>query len=325
MTNPHCAGCRPVRTDNNDALQIKDKRRRLMNVIRNTLLAAVTATSLLGSAWADTTGAAGSSATSATSATLATAGASGASGTPAFKPEVGQAGKDVVWVPTPQSLVDAMLDMAGLTPDDYLFDLGSGDGRTVITAAKRGARAHGIEYNHDMVVVSKRAADAAGVADQATFEQGDIFESDFSDATVISLFLLPNLNLKLRPTILDMAPGTRVVSNSFDMSDWEPDDKVRVDEADCNAYCRGYLWIVPAKVEGSWNLDDGATLALNQKFQMLEGSLTQGGVSAMLTNARMNGTEIRFDAGGVTYTGTVDGNRMAGTTDEGDSWSATRG
>src|SRR5690606_33403197 len=158
------------------------------------------------------------------------------------------------WVPTPQSLVDAMLDMAELTADDYLIDLGSGDGRTVITAAKRGARAHGIEYNPDMVEISKRAAEAEGVADRATFEQADIFESDFSDATVISLFLLPNLNLKLRPIILDMAPGTRVVSNSFDMSDWEPDDKVHVQESDCNAYCRGYKWIVPAKVEGTWAL-----------------------------------------------------------------------
>lgn len=273
-----------------------------MTALRKTLIAALASAALMGSAWADEKPAA-----------------------PEFAPEVGQAGKDVVWVPTPQSLVDAMLDMAELTPDDYLIDLGSGDGRTVITAAKRGAKAHGIEYNPDMVKISQQAAEAEGVADQATFVQGDIFESDFSDADVISLFLLPNLNLKLRPIILDMAPGTRVVSNSFDMSDWEPDDKVRVEEADCNAYCRGYKWIVPAKVEGDWKLNNGATLALTQTFQKLDGSLEDQGVSAPISEARMTGTEITFDVDGITYTGTVDGDRMEGQTDGGEAWSASRG
>src|SRR5687767_9279616 len=125
-----------------------------------------------------------------------------------FEPQVGQAGKDVVWVPTPQALVDKMLDMAKVTPQDYLIDLGSGDGRTVITAAKRGLRAHGIEYNPDMVALSKKAATAAGVADRATFAKADIFESDFSKAQVITMFLLPSLNLRLRPTLLAMKPGT---------------------------------------------------------------------------------------------------------------------
>src|SRR5512134_3243952 len=141
-----------------------------------------------------------------------------------FEPQSGQAGKDVVWVPTPQALVEKMLDMAKLTPQDFHMDLGSGDGRTVITAAKRGARAEGIEYNPDMVALSQKNAQAAGVSDKATFRKADIFETDFSKANVITLFLLPQLNLKLRPTILNMRPGTRIVSNTFTMEDWTPDE-----------------------------------------------------------------------------------------------------
>src|SRR6266702_3620430 len=140
-----------------------------------------------------------------------------------FEPQVGQAGKDVVWVPTPQELVNKMLDLAKVTPQDYLIDLGSGDGRTVITAAKRGARALGVEFNPDMVELSKRNAAKAGVSDKASFVEADIFRSDLSPATVITLFLLPDPNIKLRPTILTLKPGTRVVSNTFRMGDWEPD------------------------------------------------------------------------------------------------------
>ena len=140
-----------------------------------------------------------------------------------FEPTVGQAGKDVVWVPTPQALVEKMLDLAKVTPQDFLMDLGSGDGRTVITAAKRGLRAQGIEYNPDMVELSKRNATAAGVADKATFVKADLFETDFSKAQVITMFLLPSINLRLRPTILNMKPGTRIVSNSFTMDDWQAD------------------------------------------------------------------------------------------------------
>lgn len=273
-----------------------------MITLRKTLVAAISATALMGSVWAQ--------------ASTSTA--------PEYAPEVGQAGKDVVWVPTPQSLVDAMLDMAELTPDDYLIDLGSGDGRTVITAAKRGAKAHGIEYNPDMVNVAVKAADAEGVSDTATFVQGDIFESDFSDATVISLFLLPNLNLKLRPFILDMAPGTRVVSNSFDMSDWKADERVRIDEAACSSYCRGFKWVVPAKAEGDWVLDNGGTLSLTQTFQMLDGTLETEGATATVSDARLNGVEITFNAEGTTYTGKVNGDTMEGQTDSGDAWSATK-
>src|SRR5690606_9094222 len=147
-----------------------------------------------------------------------------------YTPSVGQQGKDVVWVPTSQALVDRMLEMAQLTAEDRLVDLGSGDGRLVITAAKRGAASRGIEFNPDLVAISKRAAQTEGVAQRATFEQADIFESDFSDASVVTLFLLPSLNLRLRPTLLDMKPGTRVVSNSFAMEAWEPDESVEVKE-----------------------------------------------------------------------------------------------
>src|SRR5512134_820118 len=145
-----------------------------------------------------------------------------------FQPEVGQAGKDVVWVPTPQALVDKMLDMAKVTPKDYVIDLGSGDGRTVITAAKRGSKALGIEYNPDMVELSTRTAAKEGVSDKASFVKADLFESDFSQAQVISMFLLSSINLKLRPKILDLKPGTRIVSNTFDMGEWKPDETAKV-------------------------------------------------------------------------------------------------
>jgi len=156
-----------------------------------------------------------------------------------FQPEVGQAGKDVVWVPTPQALVDKMLEMAKVTPKDYVIDLGSGDGRTVITAAKHGSKALGIEYNPDMVELSKKNAAKEGVSDKASFMKADLFESDFSQAQVITMFLLPSINLKLRPKILDLKPGTRIVSNSFDMEDWKPDQTERVEGCTnwCTAIC----------------------------------------------------------------------------------------
>lgn len=232
---------------------------------------------------------------------------------------MGQAGKDVIWVPTPQALVDKMLDMAKLTPQDTLVDLGSGDGRTVITAAKRGARARGIEYNPDMVALSRSAALQAGVADRAVFEQADIFESDFSDATVVTLFLLPNLNLKLRPTLLDMAPGTRVVSNSFTMGDWEPDESAEAEG--CANYCTAYKWVVPAKVEGTWALPDGR-LVLTQNYQFVEGTLTRGGDTVSVTDGRLDGTTLRFKAGDTEYSATVNGKQMQGTVNGQAEWSA---
>ena len=238
-----------------------------------------------------------------------------------YTPKPGQTGKDVIWLPTAQGLVDRMLDMAQVTKDDYLIDLGSGDGRTVITAAKRGVRAHGIEYNPDLVAFSQRAAQAEGLGERATFERADIFQSDFSKASVITLFLLPYLNLQLRPILLDMKPGTRVVSNSFDMGDWQPDDRVEA-TGECTNYCRAMKWVVPAKVAGAWRLGEGE-LKLTQTYQMLDGTFTRSGNAMPISEAKMNGTEITFVAGGQRYVGQVAGNTMSGTAGS-EKWSATR-
>ena len=231
-----------------------------------------------------------------------------------YQPSVGQAGKDVVWVPTPQELVDKMLEMAKVTPKDYLMDLGSGDGRTVITAAKRGVRAQGIEYNPDMVALSKKNAEAAGVTNLASFAQADLFATDFSKADVITMFLLPSINIKLRPIILNMKAGTRIVSNSFDMEDWEPDQKETLPQSVCTQWCTAMLWYVPAKVEGTYDMQDGP-LTLTQKFQMVGGTLG----SRQITNGRLKGADLTFTAGGRVYTGAVNGNRIVGT-----GWTATK-
>jgi hypothetical protein len=237
-----------------------------------------------------------------------------------YEPQVGQEGKDVVWVPTPQALVEKMLDMAKVTSKDYVIDLGSGDGRTVITAAKRGAKAHGIEYNPDMVELAKRNAANEGVSDKATFEKADLFESDFSKAQVITMFLLPSINVKLRPKILDLKPGTRIVSNSFDMENWKPDETGTA--AGCSNWCTAYLWIVPAKVDGTWKLQNGE-LSIKQTFQMITGTLKSGNVIAPI-NGKLNGDQIMFSAGEGQYTGRVNGNSMEGSLKSGAQWSATR-
>jgi Methyltransferase domain len=239
-----------------------------------------------------------------------------------YKPSSGQAGKDVVWVPTPQALVDRMLDMAKVTKDDYLIDLGSGDGRTVITAAKRGVRAHGIEYNPDLVTLAQRAASTEGVSDRATFERADIFQSDFSKASVVTLFLLESLNVKLRPTLLDMKPGTRVVSNTFSMGDWQADETINAGGA-CLSWCTAYKWVIPAKVGGTWRLGDGE-LKLTQTYQMLSGELVRGGKSLPITEAKMDGTQIVFTADGQRYMGQVADGTINGQTVGGQSWSARR-
>jgi hypothetical protein len=238
-----------------------------------------------------------------------------------YQPQVGQDGKDVIWVPTSQALVDKMLDMAKVTPQDYVMDLGSGDGRTVITAAKRGARALGIEYNPDMVELSKRNAAKAGVSDKASFIKADLFETDFSQAQVITMFLLPDINLKLRPKILDMKPGTRIVSNSFTMGDWTADESATIKEG-CASYCTAHLWIVPAKVEGTWKLPQGE-LVLKQSYQMISGSIRSGGTTTPISDAKLNGEQIDFNAGGAKYSGVVKGNRMEGESSKG-KWSAVR-
>ena len=221
-----------------------------------------------------------------------------------FEPQVGQAGKDVVWVPTPQAVVDKMLDMAKVTKSDFVMDLGSGDGRTVITAAKRGARSMGIEYNPDMVDLSVRNAKEAGVSERATFVKADLFETDLSKADVITMFLLPSINMKLRPKILDLKPGTRIVSNTFTMEDWQADETTTVTDGCSSSWCTALLWIVPAKVGGTWSTPSGA-LTLTQNFQMISGTLGNQAVQG-----RLRGNEITFTAGTTKYSGIVDGSTI---------------
>jgi hypothetical protein len=224
-----------------------------------------------------------------------------------FTPHVGQAGKDVIWVPTPKALVMKMLKMADVKPGDVVFDLGSGDGITVITAAKEfGVNATGIEFNPDMVELSKRNAQKEGVADKAQFIRGDIFATDFSKATVLTMYLLPYLNMKLRPTILNMKPGTRIVSHAFTMEDWAPD------QTDSTEGRTAYLWIVPAKVEGKWKLDQGE-LELTQKFQTVEGTYRAGDATRRITNTSLRGDQISFSIGSASYSGRITGPTMQGT------------
>jgi hypothetical protein len=242
-----------------------------------------------------------------------------------YQPGVGQEGKDVVWVPTNQALVDKMLDMAKITSKDFLIDLGSGDGRTVITAAKRGAKAIGIEYNPDMVELSKRNAAKEGVADKVTFLKADIFESDFSQATVVTLFLLPHLNVRLRPTILAMKPGVRVVSNTFDMGDWTPEERFQI-SGDCLSHCTALFWIVPAKVQGKWKMPRGE-MVLEQKYQMLSGTAKLRKESTEISEGKLTGDQIAFTVGKTRYTGRVKGNVIEGTsksTSGETKWKATR-
>ena len=225
-----------------------------------------------------------------------------------FEPEVGQPGKDVVWVPTPQTVVDKMLDTAKVTPKDFLMDLGSGDGRTVITAAKRGASALGIEYNPKMVELSRRNADKAGVSARAKFEQADLFETDFSKASVVTMFLLPDINLRLRPKILELKPGTRIVSNTFTMGDWEPDQKADLSSTCGASYCNPLLWIVPAKVAGSYKIPAG-DLVLKQSFQMLSGTLKTDG-RTVVVHGKVRGEAISFSANGQQYHGHLEGKQL---------------
>ena len=236
-----------------------------------------------------------------------------------YQPSVGQEGKDVIWVPTPQALVDKMLDLAKVTPKDYVIDLGSGDGRTVITAAKRGSKALGIEYNPDMVELSKRTAAKEGVSDRASFMKADLFETDFSQAQVITMFLLSSINLKLRPKILDLKPGTRIVSNTFDMGDWRPDESGTV--PGCSSWCTAHLWIVPAKVDGTWKMPQGE-LTLKQTYQNISGTLKAGETATPVTG-KLNGEQITFSANETQYTGRVNGNAIE-VSSGGKQWTATR-
>jgi SAM-dependent methyltransferase len=241
-----------------------------------------------------------------------------------FEPQEYQPGKDVVWVPTADTLVQKMLDMAKVTASDTVIDLGSGDGRTVIAAAKRGAKALGVEYNPDMVALSKRNAEKAGVTGKATFVQADLFKTDFSEATVVTLFLLPEINLRLRPRILAMKPGTRVVSNSFDMGDWAADETATAPSG-CRTFCNAFFWVVPAKAEGTWQLGK-SRLVLEQTFQMVKGTLTTGNVVAPV-KGRLKGAEIAFTAAGTEYKGRVNGGVIEGASTaagKATPWRATR-
>lgn len=244
-----------------------------------------------------------------------------------FEPVPGQAGKDVVWVPTPPELVAKMLDMAQVTASDFVMDLGSGDGRNVIAAAERGARAVGVEYNPEMVALSRRNAEKAGVADRATFIEGDMFTADISKATVLALFLLPSNLDKLRDTFLALRPGTRIVLNTFGVTGWDADATETV-EGNCDSWCTALLVIVPAKVGGAWQMS-GGELALEQAFQKVTGTLKTRDGAATITEGRLRGEAIEFMANGTRYTGRVQGDRMEGTavtaSGETQAWTAQRG
>jgi SAM-dependent methyltransferase len=227
-----------------------------------------------------------------------------------FEPTIGQAGKDVVWVPTPPALVEKMLDMAKVTAQDLVMDLGSGDGRNIIAAAKRGARAIGVEFNPEMITLSNRLAAEQGVQGRATFIEGDMYEADISKATVLALFLLPDNLRKLTAKFAALPAGTRIVANTFAIPDWEPDEKESITD-DCSAWCTSLLWIVPAKVEGTWRLQNGE-LELTQRFQMLTGTLTVGGQKIPIEQGRMRGDQITFVAAGARYTGRATGRTLEG-------------
>ena len=239
-------------------------------------------------------------------------------------PEVGRPGKDVMWVPSPDPLVDTMLEIAEVTDRDVVMDLGSGDGRTVIAAARLGARALGVEYDPELVELSRARAAAAGVAERATFVAADLFETDLSQATVITMFLLPDLNARLRPRLLALEPGTRIVSNTWDLEDWEADETVVLDP--CPGFCTALLWIVPARVEGTWELP-GGELVLEQQFQTVTGTLRTDAGTVAVEDARLRGAELAFRAGGARYAGQVRGEVITGTAATGartSDWRATR-
>jgi precorrin-6B methylase 2 len=227
-----------------------------------------------------------------------------------YEPTVGQEGKDAVWVPTSLPMVERMLDHAKLTPQDFVMDLGSGDGRTIIAAAKRGARGLGVEFNPDLVEYSKRQAAAQGVGDKAMFVQGDMYAADISKATVLALFLLPSNLEKLAPKFLALPPGTRIVANTFWISDWTPDDTVMLKEG-CENWCTSHLFIIPGKAQGKWQLPDGV-LALTQKYQMVEGTYTPTGGAPVQAKGRMRGNDLTILVGDAQYAGRITGNRIEG-------------
>lgn len=229
-----------------------------------------------------------------------------------FLPDPGEIGKDVMWIPSEDVMVARMLDVARVTARDYLVDLGSGDGRVVIAAARRGARALGVEFNPDLVKYSVWKAGQARVSGRARFVQGDLFAADLSGASVITLFLLDESNLKLRPKLLALKPGTRVVSNYFSMGEWQPDRQLEAGVKEgCTAYCTAYLWVVPASVEGTWQAG-GGELTLKQSFQAVSGTLRADGREVPVAG-RLRGDRIAFAAGAARYSGRVGRDIIKGT------------
>ncbi len=239
-----------------------------------------------------------------------------------YEPQVGQEGKDVVWVPTADTMVEQMLDMAKVGPGDYVIDLGSGDGRMVIAAARRGAKAQGVEFNPDMVALARKNADAAKATALATFETGDLFEADISKATVVTMFLMDWINLKLRPSLLRLKPGTRIVSNTFSMADWTPDERVQVANQ-CVNYCTALLWIVPGNVEGTWQVSPGR-LTLTQTFQVVSGTLAAWGTTRPITSGHLRGNQLTFSVGASHYDVRVTANALEGTVTTGGKTQAFR-
>jgi SAM-dependent methyltransferase len=244
-----------------------------------------------------------------------------------FEPRSGQAGKDVVWVPSPPEMVNKLMELGNVTARDFVMDLGSGDGRNVIAAAKLGARSLGVEYNPDMVALSRRLAQEAGVGDKAQFVEADMYEYDISKATVMALFLLPvNMN-KLAPKFFNLAPGSRIVANTFGIDGWEPDERVTLpSSSECESWCEALLWIVPAKVAGTWSFGNGS-MTLTQEYQMVQGNVTTAGATHPVVTGRLRGEEISFVANGLPHKGKVTGNTIVGTitTPKGDiPWRATK-
>ena len=235
---------------------------------------------------------------------------------PSYTPVQGQAGKDVIWIPTPEVLIDKMLTAAKVTDKDKVFDLGAGDGIIAITAARKyGAQSVGLEFNPEMAQFARRKVAEAGMTDKVKIITGDIFQEDFSSATVVTLYLMPHLNMKLRPTLLKMKPGTRVVSHAFTMGDWEPDETMS------SNYAQGYFWVVPAQIEGSWVMNglDGGPVRVNlsQSFQNIGGTLTRGGQTFAMLGAKLRGDEVKFqfitpDRKVHAFSGRVEGGRLTG-------------
>ena len=228
-----------------------------------------------------------------------------------FVPQVGQPGKDVVWVPSPEETVAKMMEVGRINAQDFVVDLGSGDGRNVIAAAKLGARGLGVEYNNDMVELSKKNAIKEGVAERAQFVQGDMYQADFSKATALALFLLPSNLTELRDKIFNLRPGTRVVLNTFGIPDWNPDESVTLEN--CTSWCTVYLNIVPAKIAGTWRMQNGAEVTLTQQYQMLSGGGKTPQGQALTITGRLRGNDVTLSTGQMEFTGVVKGNVIEGT------------